>query len=323
MSAEQVLAELTELFRNLMVLRVCGDKTELLDIPGDWRGTLVKLAPAFDTAVLVHHIALCDQALRSLRGSTMQRPLFDALMVRLAMASAFSAIRQVLESGQLPAPATDAQKKNDALTPKARLSEQHASPSSAPAIAHSHPTPSMTSPSPDSPEAMSDEVPLPARARVAEQPDTPDSTWQAIEGYLQENHGASLVNLLNGQAKILLLDVTAGLIRIEVPGHTHTMVTSERYTRMLETAATAVLGKTLRLEIVATARAVTVAPAPTAPVAARPGPSPVQRTSPELMKRAQEMPAVQQLIEKLGAKLLHVEAIEPVAESPAEHHDPS
>ena len=117
MSAEQVLSELTDLLRHLMILRVCGTETEILDIPGEWRGALVKLAPAFDASLLVHHIALCDQTLRSLRGSTMQRPLFDALMVRLAMAGQFSSIRQILESGQLPPPHAQKKMIHQALQP--------------------------------------------------------------------------------------------------------------------------------------------------------------------------------------------------------------
>jgi hypothetical protein len=41
-------------------------------------------------------IALCEQTLRSLKGSTMHRPLFDALIVRLAMSDQFTALRDLL-----------------------------------------------------------------------------------------------------------------------------------------------------------------------------------------------------------------------------------
>ena len=315
MSAEQVLAELTDLLRNLMVLRVCGTETQILDIPGEWRGALVKLAPAFDAAVLVHHIALCDQTLRSLRGSTMQRPLFDALMVRLAMAAQFSSIRQVLESSQLPAAATESKKKNDVMTTVAGTTRPVASslpPEAAipqtlitpPAVASQHIAPPLPVPSPvaDSGDAK----------------DVADPAWQAVEAHLLEHQGASLVNLLNGQARILTIDATTGVVRLEVPGHSHTMVCSERYMRIMESALTAVLGKPFRLEIIAAPRPVAAVASIAASAAARPAPTPGPRVSPELMQRAQEMPAVRQLIDKMGAKLINVEAIEVIAEAPAE-----
>ena len=312
MSAEQVLSELTDLLRNLMVLRVCGTQTDILDIPGEWRGALEKLAPAFEPAVLVHHIALCDQTLRSLRGSTMQRPLFDALMVRLAMAAQFSSIRQVLESGQLPAPASDAQKKNDALNPAAIAARTIVT---APPPAQSH-EPSIVLKPVVPQHAVAPAAPQMATTTEVKQ--SSDPIWQAVEAYLLDNQGASLVNLLNGQAHILSADTNSGAIRLEVPGHTHTMVSSERYTRMLEVAFTAAIGKACRLEIIAAARPVLAAAATASATPTRPVASPVPRISPELMKRAQEMPAVRQLMEKMGAKLVNVEAIEISAEVPAE-----
>jgi len=312
MSAEQVLSELTDLLRNLMVLRVCGTQTDILDIPGEWRSALEKLAPAFEPAVLVHHIALCDQTLRSLRGSTMQRPLFDALMVRLAIAAQFSSIRQVLESGQLPAPAADAQKKNDALNPAAIAARTIVT---APPPAHSH-EPSTIAKPVAAQQAVAPAASLTTTTTEVKQ--SSDPIWQAVETYLLDNQGASLVNLLNGHAHILSADTNTGAIRLEVPGHTHTMVSSERYTRMLELAFAAATGKDCRLEIIAGARPV-LAAASAAPIAvARPAATPGPRVSPELMKRAQELPAVRQLMEKMGAKLVNVEAIEVSADLPVE-----
>ncbi len=308
MSAEQVLGELTDLLRNLMVLRVCGEQTDILDIPGEWRGALVKLAPAFDASLLVHHIALCDQTLRSLRGSTMQRPLFDALMVRLAMAGQFSSIRQILESGQLPPP--DAQKKNDSPSVAAQGDSPHVTIPARPQSRQLSSPPASELP-PDSP------VPLrsPAlTAAVTPSAEDGNSMWESVEAYLLENQGASLVNLLNGQARIISADVSKGTIQLEVPSHTHTMVSSERYLRMIEAAFAARMGKACRLEISVAARPV-VAAAPLANAPVRPAPVSSPRISPELMKRAQEMPAVKQLMEKMGAKLVNVEPLEVSPES--------
>jgi DNA polymerase-3 subunit gamma/tau len=98
MGVEQLLSELIEFLRNLMLVAACGEKTDLLDVPAESRGAYTGLAPKFDAPTLVHLIALCESTLRSLKGSTMHRPLFDALIVRLALSEQFSSIRDLLQS---------------------------------------------------------------------------------------------------------------------------------------------------------------------------------------------------------------------------------
>ena len=96
MGVEQVLSELVEFLRNVMVVVACGVKTELLDVPTESRERYTSLAGKFDAATLVHLMALAEQVLRSLKSSTMQRPLFDALIVRLALSEQFTSIRELL-----------------------------------------------------------------------------------------------------------------------------------------------------------------------------------------------------------------------------------
>lgn len=103
MAAEQVLAELVDFLRNLMLVAVCGDKTDLLEVPAELRPRLVDLAKHFDGAGLVHLIALCEQTLRSLKNTTMARPLFDALIVRLALSEQFSSLRELMREPPPPA----------------------------------------------------------------------------------------------------------------------------------------------------------------------------------------------------------------------------
>jgi DNA polymerase-3 subunit gamma/tau len=98
MGVEQVLGELVEFLRNVMIVATCGGKTDLLEVAAESRERYAALAGKFDPPTLVHLIALCEQTLRSLKSSTMQRPLFDALIVRLAMSEQFSTIRQILAS---------------------------------------------------------------------------------------------------------------------------------------------------------------------------------------------------------------------------------
>ncbi|MCL2647416.1 MAG: DNA polymerase III subunit gamma/tau [Phycisphaerales bacterium] len=96
MGVEQVLSELVEFLRNVMVVTACGVKTELLDVPTESRERYTSLAGKFDPPTLVHLMALAEQTLRSIKSSTMQRPLFDALIVRLALSEQFTSIRDLL-----------------------------------------------------------------------------------------------------------------------------------------------------------------------------------------------------------------------------------
>ena len=113
MGVEQVLSELIEFLRNLMIVAACGKDTELLDVPTEARAAYTGLVDQFDAPTLVHLIALCESTLRSLKASTMHRPLFDALIVRLALSDQFSSIKQLLADGNGHAhPPAAGQKKN-------------------------------------------------------------------------------------------------------------------------------------------------------------------------------------------------------------------
>jgi len=114
MSAEYLVNELTSVFRHLMVMGVCGTDTNLVDVASESRQQLAELSRKIAPQLAAHHIAICDQAARQLRNSTMPRPLLDALMVRFAMASEFAPIRQWLK--ELPVGgegAAASEKKND------------------------------------------------------------------------------------------------------------------------------------------------------------------------------------------------------------------
>jgi DNA polymerase III subunit gamma/tau len=105
MGVEQVLGELIEFLRNLMLVVTCGKDTELLEVPAESRAVFVALAGKYDAPTLVHLMALCEQTLRSLKASTMHRPLFDALIVRLALAEQFTNLRELLAAqANNPAP---------------------------------------------------------------------------------------------------------------------------------------------------------------------------------------------------------------------------
>jgi len=96
MGVEQVLGELVDFFRNVMLVATCGKDTELLEVPAESRGIYATLAGQYDAPTLVHQMALCEATIRSLKASTMHRPLFDALIVRLALAEQFTSLRELL-----------------------------------------------------------------------------------------------------------------------------------------------------------------------------------------------------------------------------------
>ena len=96
MGVEQVLGELIDFLRNLMLVATCGKDTELLEVPSESRAMFATLAGQYDVPTLVHLMALCEQTLRSLKASTMHRPLFDALIVRLALSEQFTNLRELL-----------------------------------------------------------------------------------------------------------------------------------------------------------------------------------------------------------------------------------
>ncbi len=126
---EQLISELVDALRNVMVANLCGADSALLDVPAEMKALFGKLAPRFDAPTLVHHIALCEQTMRNVRVSTMGRVLLDALIVRLALAEQFSTIREQMQgatSGDAGAKsagsardAAGVQKKNESLSENA------------------------------------------------------------------------------------------------------------------------------------------------------------------------------------------------------------
>ncbi len=320
MAPEHVLAEMTDFFRNLMVLRVCGDKTPLLDVPAEWRSTLAALAPKLQTATLVHHIALCDQTHRSIRNSTMPRPLFDALLVRLALAGEFSTIREVLEQ------AGEAQKKNDTLisaspkTPPLPASVTLHTPESATMPGHEP----ILSP-PHASAAMAHAQVLPA-AVPADGSNTDSSTedttvvWRKTLELLRAGRFATMLAVLDHRSRLVSVDMLSGLARVEVDGHLRSMISLPACVAAMESHLGQTVGRSVRLEIIwrqpapAPARETPQeshhnAPAPTQErTAPPPAAAPV---SPETLAAAKELPVVKRLAEKFKVQVLNARIVEP------------
>jgi len=87
---------LIEHLRTLMLLRVCGPDTELLDVGTTAREQLVAQSKIFDPPTYVYMIALLEEVRRHVRSTSAPRALVDAAIVRLALASAFTEIDALL-----------------------------------------------------------------------------------------------------------------------------------------------------------------------------------------------------------------------------------
>ena len=100
---EVVLESLASRLRDLMVLCACGPETDLVDASGDARAEDITRAERFDVASLSHMIAVCESVMRSMRNSALPRALFDAAIVRLAMAEQLATVTEIVTRLSSPA----------------------------------------------------------------------------------------------------------------------------------------------------------------------------------------------------------------------------
>jgi len=106
-TVERFCDRLIEHLRTLMLLRVCGEKTELVDVAAQVRPQLIAQAEQFDPPTYVYMVALVEELRRNVKYSGAARALADAAVVRLAMSRQFTDIDALLENleGDSEAPA--------------------------------------------------------------------------------------------------------------------------------------------------------------------------------------------------------------------------
>jgi DNA polymerase-3 subunit gamma/tau len=115
---ERALEMLTEHFGNLLLVATCGADCELVELSDEGRKVAAEQARKFDSAGLVHMIAVCDSVSRRLRESAAARALYDAVIVRLCLSEKLADIAGLLagegsSGGPGPAPS---KKKEEAVT---------------------------------------------------------------------------------------------------------------------------------------------------------------------------------------------------------------
>jgi DNA polymerase-3 subunit gamma/tau len=94
-SIDQALELMAERFRVLMLAAVCGADSELLEIADEARAEAARDAKTFEPATLAHLIAVCDAVLRASKQSAAPRTLFDAAVVRMALAARFAPVAEM------------------------------------------------------------------------------------------------------------------------------------------------------------------------------------------------------------------------------------
>jgi len=99
---ESLVLSLMEHLRGLMLLRICGPQTELVDAPEALRARMLEQAKAFSEPTYVFMLSLLEELRRSVRYSGTGRALVDAVIVRLCMLDAFTSL-QVLSGNLGPA----------------------------------------------------------------------------------------------------------------------------------------------------------------------------------------------------------------------------
>ncbi len=235
LSSDTLIASLVDHLRNLLILRTCGQDSELVEVPGMSMKELMTQAGRFEPVVLSQDIALLEELRRSLRTSQAGRALLDASLVRLALAEQFAPVEELLdqvddaaagggavqkkkfevaapevvgrgsEVGSTPVAAADSQRLVDLQTPSA-----------------SAPTPDPLPPTPIVEDDSDDDLPAPGKvwtgpslAELARQAAAPkpapasnvepvntsglDATWNALLNLVSER-GPSISSLLeNGR----------------------------------------------------------------------------------------------------------------------------
>ncbi len=98
LSADGLIAALSDHLRNLLIARTCGKDSGLLNVPGLSDAELARQAEKFDAVTLSQDIAILEELRRNMRQSQTGRAMLDAALVRLALAKEFSWIEQLLAS---------------------------------------------------------------------------------------------------------------------------------------------------------------------------------------------------------------------------------
>lgn len=144
--------------RDLMILRICGKESELVDVPAGLRDRIFEQAQRFDGPTYVFMIGLIDELRRSVKSGGSGRALLEAVVVRLAEAANFSSLESLMEMVKSP----DAASASVSGAPRAARASERPTPAGP-----QRGTTAMRSPSPEAPAGRPPPAPASTAARRA------------------------------------------------------------------------------------------------------------------------------------------------------------
>ncbi|MCE9620153.1 MAG: DNA polymerase III subunit gamma/tau [Planctomycetes bacterium] len=100
--AEQALEYFAARWRDFLVVRTCGKETDLVDLSAEGRAMAAKQADHFEPHELVHFVAVCEAAIKSIRNSGSPRTIFDATVARLCLHREFQRVEQAVAGVSRP-----------------------------------------------------------------------------------------------------------------------------------------------------------------------------------------------------------------------------
>jgi DNA polymerase-3 subunit gamma/tau len=98
LAVDTLIVSLIDHLRNLMLLRTCGPKSDLVEVPGLSLADLSKQAELFDAGALSQDIVILEELRRHVRQSQAGRALLDATLVRMTLADQFSSLSELAEA---------------------------------------------------------------------------------------------------------------------------------------------------------------------------------------------------------------------------------
>jgi DNA polymerase-3 subunit gamma/tau len=102
MSPDHALDTIAARLRDALLVLLCSEATQLVELPAETKARLAQHARAFDAPSLVHLIALCDASGRNVRSSAVPRAIFDAVVARLALWQHFAKGASLLAQEHAP-----------------------------------------------------------------------------------------------------------------------------------------------------------------------------------------------------------------------------
>ena len=113
LTVDTLIASLVDHLRNLMLLRTCGSKSDLVEVPGLSLADLSRQAELFDPGALSQDIVILEELRRHVRQSQAGRALLDATLVRMTLADQFSSLNELAEVARGGSPVAGQKKKSE------------------------------------------------------------------------------------------------------------------------------------------------------------------------------------------------------------------